>query len=364
MIHVAFRFRGFKTFQLWKERFLILLLLGFLGAIVRFASPIGAQESPKPETSKNPPIGPSPKFILEWGGKGGKPGEFYSPVCITIGPRDEVFVADLNNSRIQQFTTEGKFVSTWDLPLDAPPRKSCIVGGLTIDKDGNLYVAFMVQNKIAVYSPQGKLLREWGKKGKGDGELHQPGGMVIQNDGTLFVADQCNHRIQVFTLDGKFQRKWGSHGIQPGQFGGKEPPGSRFAGPHFLAQDSLGRLYTTEGVLGRIQQFTPEGKVLSTWGDKVREPGAFGEYNFGNLKNTFGPVGVFVDKQNRVWVSSLNDRVQAFTPEGKFLIRLDGTNDTDDIFAKPHGMAVDSKGFLYIADSGNQRIVKFQLPPG
>lgn len=304
----------------------------------------------------------TPRFILEWGNKGSKSGEFYSPVCIAINDKDDIFVADLNNSRIQQFTTTGKFVDTWDLPLDAPPRKSCIVGGLAIDKDSNLCVAFMVQNKIAVYSPRWKLLREWGKKGKADGELHQPGGMVIQPDGTLFVADQCNHRIQVFSLEGKFKKKWGSHGMEAGKFGGKEPAGYQFGGPHFLTQDTMGRFYTNEGVLGRIQQFSPEGKVLSTWGDKVREPGAFGEYHFGNLKNTFGPVGVFADKQNRIWVSSLNDRVQAFTPEGKFLYRLDGANGLEGVFAKPHGIALDTKGFLYIADSGNQRIVKFQLP--
>ena len=332
-----------------------------LCALALFGSQACEQDGPgRPGNSQQTLAGP--QFVLEWGSKGGKPGEFFSPVCIAISQRDEIFVADLNNSRIQQFSTEGKFVNSWDLPMDAPPRRSCVVGGLAIDGEGNLYVAFMVQNKIAVYSPQGKWVREWGRKGQGDGELHQPGGMVIGTDGNLFVADQCNHRIQVFSTEGQFRGKWGSHGMSPGQFGGKEPLGSRFAGPHFLSRDSHGRLYTTEGVLGRIQQFSPEGKVLCSWGDKVREPGAFGEYQFGNLKNTFGPVGVFADKQDRIWVSSLNDRVQAFTTEGKFLFRLDGTNDSDDIFAKPHGMAVDSKGFLYIADSGNQRIVKFRLP--
>ena len=241
-----------------------------------------------------------PRFLLEWGEKGAKPGQFYSPICIAISAKDEVFVADLNNSRIQQFTTEGKFKSEFDLPIDQKPRKSCMVGGLAVDREGVLYVSLMIQHKIAAYSKEGKLLREWGKKGTGDGEFNQPGGIVIRADGSLVIVDQCNHRIQVFNSEGKFLRKWGEHGIKPGQFGGLEPAGSRFAGPHFISQDSKGRLYTSEGVLGRIQQFDRDGTPTAVWGDKKKEPGAFGEYRFGKLKNTFGPIGVRGCREGRL----------------------------------------------------------------
>ena len=63
-----------------------------------------------------------------------------------------------------------------------------------------------------------------------------------------------------------------------------------------------------------------------------------------------------------MWVSSLNDRVQLFTPEGKFLLGLGGTGKGPGQFARPHGLAVDSKGNLYVADAGNQRIQKFEVP--
>jgi sugar lactone lactonase YvrE len=120
-------------------------------------------------------------------------------------------------------------------------------------------------------------------------------------------------------------------------------------------------LYTTEGAAGRVQQFDAHGQPLLVWGSKTQEPGAFGEYQFGSLKNTFGPIGVFADSQDRIWVSSLNDRVQCFTSDGKFLFRLDGIAP-GDTFTHPHGMAEDSHGYFYIADSGNQRICKFKLP--
>ncbi len=303
-----------------------------------------------------------PTFLLAWGKKGDKPGEFYSPIHVAISARDEVYVADLNNARVQQFTTEGEYRGGFDLPLDAPPRKSCIVGGLAVDDRGQLYLSFMNQHKLRVYSTAGKLVREWGRRGNGDGEFNQPGVIVLRPDGTLYLTDQGNHRVQKFTTDGKFLARWGEHGSKPGQFGGAEPAGSRFAGPHFLAQDSRGRLYTTEASLGRVQQFTPEGKPLLAWGDKGDQPGGFGAYKFANLKTRFGPIGILVDGQDRVWVSSLNDRIQCFTAEGKYLFGIGGSGKEPGRFVHPHGMAVDSKGRLYVADSGNQRIQKFAIP--
>ncbi len=302
-----------------------------------------------------------PEFVLQWGSNGAGPGEFHSPICIAITDSDEVFVADLNNARIQQFTTEGTFVSEFALPLDDEARKQSLIGGMAVDQQSNLYLSFMMQHKIAVYKKSGELVRQWGAKGSGDGEFFQPGGVVLRSNGNVLVADQCNHRIQEFTSLGEFVGKWGEHGAELGQFGGPEPAGSRFAGPHFLAQDSQGRLYTTEAALGRIQQFDERGKAMASWGSKTVEPGAFGEYQFGNLKNSFGPIGIFADRHNRIWVSSLNDRVQCFEPNGEFVCRLNGVDEADT-FTHPHGIAQDKHNCLYIADSGNQRIVKFKLP--
>lgn len=306
--------------------------------------------------------GDDAKFLLAWGQHGDKPGEFSSPIGIAINTKDELFVTDLNNARVQKFSADGKYLGGFDLPLDTPPRKASLAGGIAVDDGGFIYLSFMGQHKVAVYTEDGKPVREWGKKGNADGEFNQPGGIVLAPDGTVYVADQCNHRIQKFTTEGKFLGTWGEHGGEPGKFGGPEAAGSRFAGPHFLARDSRGLLYTTEGALGRVQQFSPDGKPLLAWGDKGTQPGGFGGLQTGYAKNTFGPIAIFVDTHGRVWVSSLNDRVQAFTKEGKFLLGLGGTGAEPGQFVRPHGMAMDSKGHLYVADAGNQRIQKFEIP--
>ena len=190
-----------------------------------------------------------------------------------------------------------------------------------------------------------------------------PAASSCGRDGTVYVADQCNHRVQKFTTRGEVPGASGaSTAPSRGSSAAPEPAGSRFGGPHFLAQDSKGRLYTTEGVLGRVQQFSAEGKPLLAWGDKGDQPGGFGALQTGYAKHTFGPIGVLVDRHDRVWVSSLNDRVQAFTPEGKYLFGIGGTGKEPGQFARPHGMAVDSKGHLYVGDAGNQRIQKFEIP--
>lgn len=290
------------------------------------------------------------------------PGQFFSPISISINANDEVYVTDLNNARLQKFSSDGKYIGGFDLPHDAPPRKSCMIGGMAVDNDGHIYLSYMIQHKVVVYSETGEVIREWGKKGNADGEFFQPGGIIITPDNTIVIADQCNHRVQKFTPEGTFVAKWGEHGEEPGKFGGPEPAGSRFAGPHFLALDTNGHLYTTEGVLGRVQQLTLEGKPLLAWGNKSDDPGGFGAYNFGNAKNSFGPIGIFADKQNRIWVSSLNHRVQCFTPEGKYLFGVTEEGSKEGQLDHPHGISMDSHGILYIADSGNQRIQKFNVP--
>jgi sugar lactone lactonase YvrE len=300
---------------------------------------------------------PEPRLVREWGKKGEQPGEFHSPIGIAINAKDEVYVTDLNNARLQKFTSEGEHLGGFELPLDnVPKRRTSQAGGIALDRDGLIYLSFMSQHRIGVFTDGGKLVREWGRKGKGDGEFDQPGGLLLAADGTILVADQGNHRIQRFTREGKFLASWGGHGTAPGQFDGVDRPGSRFGGPHFVAQDGKGRLYTTEGVLGRVQQFSPDGKPLLAWGDKGQQAGGIGALKTPYSANTFGPIGVFVDPLDRVWISSLNDRVQAFTADGKFLFAIAGR------LARPHGMAMDRKGRLYVADAGNQRIQVYEVP--
>ena len=296
---------------------------------------------------------PGPRFLLEWGSHGKDDGQLDACVGIAMGPHDVVYTAEFRNQRVQKFTTEGKFLGGFSVQPHA--------GGLAVDADENVHVAHWNSNKIATYSPVGKLIREWGTRGDGDGEFRLPGSIALGPDGLLYVPDQGNSRVQKFTLEGTFVGKWGELGKEPGQFGGGQSAGGRFAGPQFVGFDRAGNVYTTDAALDRIQKFTPDGKLLAYWGDESPEPGGFGPppRNKDGTPGMGGPIAVCVDEQDRVWVSSTNNRVQQFSGNGKYLRGIGGEGANPGQFYLPHGIMLDRHNHLYVSDTMNGRIQKF-----
>ncbi|MGD9854848.1 MAG: hypothetical protein AB7U20_07835 [Planctomycetaceae bacterium] len=297
---------------------------------------------------------PPARFLLEWGGHGEAEGEFSACVGIAIDQSDVVYTAEFRNQRVQKFTTAGKFLGSFPVQPHA--------GGVAVDRDGNVYVGHWNSNKVAVYSPAGELLREWGVKGTGDGEFQLPGSVAVGPDGLIYVPDQGNSRVQKFTPEGRFVGQWGSLGSEPGQFGGRQAAGGRFAGPQFVAFDRAGNVYTTDAALDRVQKFTPDGMLLGYWGSESVEPGGFGPPPLDKDGNpvTGGPISICVDRQDRVWVSATNNRVQQFTNSGEYLCGIGGAGTDPGLFDVPHGLALDSRGCLYVADTMNSRIQKFE----
>jgi len=303
------------------------------------------------------------RFMRTWGTQGSKPGEFHFPIGIAVNRDDEVFVTDHYNNRVQKFDADGKLLAHF--PVLPNP------GGLAVDNKGNLLISHFpaarlskekTPDRISVYTPTGKFLRQWGKSGEGDGELSWPGGIVVSREGRVYVADQTNRRVQVFDAHGKFLMKWGRYGVKSGEFGGNTSKLSRVGGPQFVALDSHGNIYTTEGSVGRVQKFTPDGKYLLSWGDNEDRPGSFGGEFTGFKASLKGPIGVCVDRQDRVWVTCVRGRIQQFTGEGKYLRGFgeEQGNKPGQFFA-PHGLALDSRGHLYVVDAYNHRVQKFDV---
>jgi DNA-binding beta-propeller fold protein YncE len=291
----------------------------------------------------------TPRFITQWGKRGKAEGEFDIAIGLAINRHDELFTTEFRNNRVQKFDKNGKLLAVF--PTHEMP------GGIAVDYDGNIYVSHLMSGIITVMDKKGKIIRDWGKSGTADGDLQQPGGIAIARDGNLYIADQVNRRVQKFTPEGKLLLKWGEYGVGIGQFGGNENRANRTGGPNFLAIDRHGDIYTTEASVGRIQKFTPEGKYILSWGDNTGGPGGFG----GRPKNLPGPIGVCVDKQERIWVSATNHRVQQFTKEGKFLRGFGTKGSEPGQFITPHCMVVDSHGDLYVCDTQNARIQKFDI---
>ncbi len=236
-------------------------------------------------------------------------------------------------------------------------------GGIAVSRSGDIYLAHFA-DRISVYDASGKLLRQWGRTGSNNGEFDCPGGLAIGKDGRVYVADQTNRRVQVFDSEGKFLSKWGEHGTRPGQFGGNVSIRSRVGGPQFLAFDRKGDLYTTEGSVGRVQKFTPEGRFMLAWGNNEDKPGGFGGAfsGFKDRKATLqGPIAICVDKDDRVWVSAVCGRIQQFTNAGAYVSGFGSAGTEPGEFYAPHGLAFDSRGHLYVVDAFNHRVQKFAV---
>ena len=347
-----------------------LLLAVILGAALAAAHALRAAE-PDPVAAAEPdparaaaaePALPTPRFLLTWGKEGTEPGELYFPIGIAITSADEILVTDHYNNRVQKFSSDGKLLDHFAV-LPNP-------GGIALDKAGNIYLAHFpaaVINKerhpdrLTVYSPAGKLLHEWGKSGTGPGEFNYPGGMVIAPNGCLYVADQTNHRIQVLDLEGRLLAAWGKHGTKPGEFGGNTNVKSRAGGPDFVALDKKGNVYTTEAMDGRVQKFTADGEFLAAFGDLQDRPGSLGR-EFEAVPGMHGPVGICCDRHDRLWISTAGGRIQQFTSEGQYLRGFGEKQGAEPgQFLAPHGLAIDSRGHLYVVDAYNHRIQKFDV---
>jgi DNA-binding beta-propeller fold protein YncE len=223
--------------------------------------------------------------------------------------------------------------------------------GITVDSAGNVLVADEGNNRVEKFTSNGSFLAKWGSSGSEQGQFSYPWGVVEDSDGNIYVADSFNHRVQKFTSTGTFVMMWGTYGSGNGQFNY----------PNGLAVDSEDNVYVTEYHGNRVQKFTSNGIFITKWGRNG------GDGSSGSGDGQFNiPMGIAVDSTGYVYVADINNnRVQKFTSNGTFVAKwgknggdgLSGSGDGE--FYHPWGIAVDNKGNVYVVDTGNYRIQKF-----
>ena len=117
--------------------------------------------------------------------------------------------------------------------------------GMAVDKDGNLYVADTLNNRIEIFDADGVFIRTFGKNGDGPGYFSRPKGVAVDGDNHIWVVDGAQDRVQVFNQELQLLISFGGHGLLPGQFQG-------LVG---IAIDKDNRVFTSEIFPGRLQQF-------------------------------------------------------------------------------------------------------------
>ena len=134
-------------------------------------------------------------FVLKWGIEGAGDGQFKYPRGITVDKDGNVYVADSGNNRIQKFDGAGNFLKKWGIE-GAGDGQFKGPYGITVDKDRNVYVADAGNNRIQEFDGAGNFLKKWGIEGAGDGQFDRPYGITVDKDGNVYVAGTGNHRIQ------------------------------------------------------------------------------------------------------------------------------------------------------------------------
>jgi DNA-binding beta-propeller fold protein YncE len=209
--------------------------------------------------------------------------------------------------------------------------------GVATDSAANVYVFNRGEHPLIVFDRHGKFLRSWG-----EGLFARPHGITIAPDDSVFLVDDRGHSVRKFTPEGRLLVTLGTPDV-PSDTGAEgldyrtiKQSAGPFNWPTNLAIGPGGELYVADGYgNARVHRFSPDGKLLGSWGQPGAAPGQF------NV-----PHGIAVDGDGTVLVADReNSRLQRFTPEGKLV-------DQWTEIARPCEVAVDPQGNLFVAELG------------
>jgi DNA-binding beta-propeller fold protein YncE len=290
-----------------------------------------------------------------------KGDSFIDVAGICIDDDDKVYVFNRSKRPMIVFDRDGNETFHWGEGLFNRPHGSCL------SSDNHIWVTDDNSHVVQKFSKDGNLLMTLGHKDQPsdtgyrvgrDRDIFEriasitraappfnlPTGVAVSSNGNIFVSDGYgNARVHKFSPEGKLLLSWGEPGPKPGQF--------RL--PHNIWIDREDRIWISDRENSRVQIFTTEGKLLDVWTDLIR------------------PTQVCIDVDDTVYISELCRRISIFTIDGKLLSRWGNESRSveDPLLVAPHVIGVDSMGNLYVGevatafakvDRGAKTIQKFR----
>jgi sugar lactone lactonase YvrE len=243
--------------------------------------------------------------------------------------------------------------------------------GLTVDSSGNLYVADSVNLRIRKIA-SGNISTVAGNgvvAFSGDGgpapasTMHAPAGAALDAAGNVYVSDSLNSRLRKVGTDGTIATFAGT-GANGSSGDGAQAAAAQIGIPWGVATDAQGNVYVADSFNNRVRKIGPDGTIGTLAGNGTAGYGGDG----GPASNAelYTPLGLATDAAGNVYIADFtNSRVRVVNPGG-IITTLAGTGASgysgdggpasQAQLSSPEGVAVDSAGNVYIADTANNVI--------
>ena len=262
-----------------------------------------------------------------FGSGGSANGQFISPRAVRILKNGDVLVSD--DTRIQRFTSNGTFISTY---LAVGSSTVLAITDFDLDLAGNVWVLDATSSKLTCWNPSGVLLRQFGTIGTGAGQLNGPIALCIDRHGFLYVSESQQRRIQKFTSKGIFVSTVVQYPIGTG---------SDVVPTNILTTNTGDVISGQSGGSGGATVYRPE----------------FPKYRYvKTLITGIGPAGIAYDPVHGLYVSDHNNarQLRVNVTTGAILSTFTGQG-----MDRPQDVAVSKNGTVYVADTWNLRIQRF-----
>lgn len=266
------------------------------------------------------------------------PNILQRPQGVAVDASERVLVSDMGRAAVLVFDKAKGELLVW---TQAALSESFVApSGIALGRDGDVFVSDPSLGYVARLTAKGEPVQVIGR-----GLLHRPTGVVVDPaSGSLYVADTYNHVIREFSADGALMRTIGERGSEPGTF--------NF--PTYLAMRD-GELYVNDSMNARIQVLrVSDGAPLRSIGSRGTYLGQFGL-----------PKGISLDSEGNLYVvESMYDYLLVFSREGEFLMGIGGNGQGRGQFYLPAGVWIDTRDRVLVSDMFNGRISVFQFLGG
>jgi DNA-binding beta-propeller fold protein YncE len=297
----------------------------------------GEDNFTKPESSGNKALGFLARMLDIIVGEA-PPLKLDRPQSGAADDSGRIFVTDTGRGGVFVFDEAAGKLNFWGKADGVTGFVSPVA--VAVGSDGDIFVTDAELGIVAHLDRRGETLAPLGR-----GELLRPTGLAFEpKSRRLFVADTQAHQVKVFSPEGKLLSTIGERGEKPGQF--NYPT-------HIAVRHE--KLFVSDSLNARVQVIsTPTGRYLGTVGER-------GLY----LGNLVRPKGVAVDSEHNLYVvESYHDYLLIYNRRGEFLLPIGGVGGGPGSFHLPSGVWIDVRNRIFVADTLNSRVVVFQFLGG